>query len=167
VAACHLVTACQSCLLEPPCAAGPVPGLLHHAARLAKQARLVCCSKIAEAEAVLVCQRKEVVSDAYACAAEARRASGPPQPLAHCDIKVSAQLLPFCCSKIAEAEAAVSVNEKKWLVVVMHMHVQLQLDELRGPQTLGSLSWMLHQSSTVVIGAGLVCLTHLHVCSPA
>ena len=34
------------------------------------------------------------------------------------------------CSKIAEAEAAVSVNEKKWLV--MHMHVQL-LDELRGP----------------------------------
>jgi hypothetical protein len=41
------------------------------------------------------------------------------------------------CSKIAEAEAAVSVNEKKWLV--MHMHVQLQLDELRGPQTVGSL----------------------------
>jgi hypothetical protein len=40
-----------------------------------------------------------------------------------------------CCSKIAEAEAAVSVNEKKWLV----MHMQLQLDELRGPQTLGSL----------------------------
>jgi hypothetical protein len=37
-----------------------------------------------------------------------------------------------CCSKIAEAEAAVSVNEKEWLV--MHMHVQLQLDELRGPQ---------------------------------
>jgi hypothetical protein len=32
-----------------------------------------------------------------------------------------------CCSKIAEAEAAVSVNEKKWLV----MHVQLQLDELQ------------------------------------
>jgi hypothetical protein len=40
------------------------------------------------------------------------------------------------CSKIAEAEAAVSVNEKKLLV--MHMHAQLQLDELRGPQTLGS-----------------------------
>jgi hypothetical protein len=36
----------------------------------------------------------------------------------------------MCCSKIAEAEAAVSVNEKKWLV--MHMHVQLKLDELRG-----------------------------------
>jgi hypothetical protein len=33
-----------------------------------------------------------------------------------------------CCSKIAEAEAAVSVNEKKCLV--MHMHVQLKLDEL-------------------------------------
>jgi hypothetical protein len=33
------------------------------------------------------------------------------------------------CNKIAEAEAAVSVNEKKWLV----MHVQLKLDELRGP----------------------------------
>ena len=47
------------------------------------------------------------------------------------------QLLALCCSKIAEAEAAVSVNEKKWLV--MHMHVQLQLDKLRGPQTLGSL----------------------------
>jgi hypothetical protein len=28
----------------------------------------------------------------------------------------------LCCSKIAEAEAAMSVNEKKWLV--MHMHVQ-------------------------------------------
>mgnify|MGYP001806795987 CR=1 FL=1 len=34
-----------------------------------------------------------------------------------------------CCNKIAEAEAAVSVNEKKWLV--MHMHVQLKLDELQ------------------------------------
>jgi hypothetical protein len=37
----------------------------------------------------------------------------------------------LCCSRIAEAAAAVSVNEKKWLV--MHMHVQLKLDELRGP----------------------------------
>jgi hypothetical protein len=27
----------------------------------------------------------------------------------------------FCCNKIAEAEAVVSVNEKKWLV--MHVHV--------------------------------------------
>ena len=35
------------------------------------------------------------------------------------------------CGKIAEAEAAVSVNGKKWLV--MHMHVQLKLDEPRGP----------------------------------
>jgi hypothetical protein len=36
-----------------------------------------------------------------------------------------------CCSKIAEAEAGVSVNEKKSLV--MHVHVQMRLDELRGP----------------------------------
>jgi hypothetical protein len=43
----------------------------------------------------------------------------------------------LCCSKIAEAEAVVSVNEKKWLV--MHVHVQMRLDELWGPQTLGSL----------------------------
>jgi hypothetical protein len=43
----------------------------------------------------------------------------------------------YCCSKIAEAEAAMSVHEKKWLV--MHMHVQPKLDELRGPTTLGSL----------------------------
>jgi hypothetical protein len=37
----------------------------------------------------------------------------------------------FHCTKIAEAEAAMSVNEKKWLV--MHMHVQLKLDEVQGP----------------------------------
>ena len=30
------------------------------------------------------------------------------------------------CSKIAEAEAAVSANKKKWLV----MHVRMRLDEL-------------------------------------
>jgi hypothetical protein len=36
-----------------------------------------------------------------------------------------------CCDKIAEAEAAVSVNDNKWLV--MHVHVQLRLDELWGP----------------------------------
>ena len=41
------------------------------------------------------------------------------------------------CRKIAEAEAAVFVNEKKWLV--MRMHVQLKLDELRGAPNLGSL----------------------------
>jgi hypothetical protein len=34
-------------------------------------------------------------------------------------------------NKIAEAEAAVSVNEKKCLA--LHMHVQLKLDELQGP----------------------------------
>jgi hypothetical protein len=39
------------------------------------------------------------------------------------------RLYACCCSKITEAEAAVSVNETKWLV----MHVQLKLDELRGP----------------------------------
>jgi hypothetical protein len=43
----------------------------------------------------------------------------------------TALLEQHCCNKIAEAEAAVSVNEKKCLV--MHMHVQLKLDELRGP----------------------------------
>ena len=43
----------------------------------------------------------------------------------------ASRLTVLCCSKIAEAEAAVSVDEKKWLV--MHMHVQLKLDELRGP----------------------------------
>jgi hypothetical protein len=38
---------------------------------------------------------------------------------------------PLRCSKIVEADAAVSVNENKWLV--MQMHVQLKLDELWGP----------------------------------
>jgi hypothetical protein len=33
----------------------------------------------------------------------------------------SVQYCTGCCSKIAEAEAGVSVNEKKWLV--MHVHV--------------------------------------------
>ena len=52
--------------------------------------------------------------------------------------------LVFFCNKIAEAEAAGSVNEEKWLV--MHMHVQLKLDDsskprrFGAPQTLGSLS---------------------------
>jgi hypothetical protein len=39
------------------------------------------CSKIAEAEAAVSVNEIEVVSDAYARAAEARRASGPPQTL--------------------------------------------------------------------------------------
>jgi hypothetical protein len=69
------------------------------------------------------------------------------------------------CSKITEAEAAVSVNEEKWLV--MHMHVQLKLDELWGPQTLGSL-W--HEGAWPV--AALVtfggCWRHqLTACKPA
>jgi hypothetical protein len=42
-----------------------------------------------------------------------------------CSIVQRAVLLEGC-SKMAEAEAAVSVNKKKWLV--MHMHVQLKLD---------------------------------------
>ena len=42
----------------------------------------------------------------------------------------SIELIWAGCSKIAEAEAAVSVNEKMWLV--MHMHVQLKLDERFG-----------------------------------
>jgi hypothetical protein len=46
-----------------------------------------------------------------------------------CTSLPSAQL--SYCNKIAEAEAVVSVNEKKCLV--MQMHVQLMLDELRGP----------------------------------
>ena len=43
----------------------------------------------------------------------------------------------LCCNKIAEAEAAVSVNEKKWLV--MHVHVQLKLDDV-GAAVLSSSS---------------------------
>jgi hypothetical protein len=35
----------------------------------------------------------------------------------------------LCCSKIAKAEAAVSVNEKQWLV--MHVHVQMRLEVVR------------------------------------
>ena len=38
-----------------------------------------------------------------------------------------------CCSKIAETEAVVSVNEKKLLEMHMYMHVQLMQYELRGP----------------------------------
>jgi hypothetical protein len=44
----------------------------------------------------------------------------------HCSC-ASVQSLFLYCIKIAEAEAAVSVNEQKWLR--MHMHVQLKLDD--------------------------------------
>jgi hypothetical protein len=44
---------------------------------------------------------------------------------------LSWQMRSSCCSRIAGAEAAVSVDGKNWSV--MHMHVQLKLDELRGP----------------------------------
>jgi hypothetical protein len=43
----------------------------------------------------------------------------------HLRLPKPAMPTPVCCKKIAEAEAAVSVNEKKLLV--MHMHVQLNL----------------------------------------
>ena len=42
------------------------------------------------------------------------------------------------CSKIAETEAVVSVNEKKLLEMHMHMHVQLMQYKLRGPRNQGS-----------------------------
>jgi len=49
-----------------------------------------------------------------------------------------------CCSKIAEAEAAVSVNEKKWLM--MHVHVQMRLDVGRYGGSFTLLPWctLLH-----------------------
>jgi hypothetical protein len=55
-----------------------------------------CCSKIAEAEAVVsVSKKKRLVMHVHGVNA-ARRALGPPKPLAHCDMKVPVQLLPFC-----------------------------------------------------------------------
>ena len=57
------------------------------------------CYKVAEAEAaVSVNEEKWLVmqKEACACANAARRASGPPKPLAHCDMKVPGQLLTFC-----------------------------------------------------------------------
>jgi hypothetical protein len=53
-------------------------------------------------------------------------------------------------SKIAEAEAVVSVNEKKWLVMLMH--VQLKLDELRGPPN----PWLTVACYETVPGTGEV-----------
>ncbi len=41
---------------------------------------VLLCSEIAEAEAVVPVNGNELVSDAYACANAARRASGPPKP---------------------------------------------------------------------------------------
>jgi hypothetical protein len=53
----------------------------------------------------------------------------PAQQLRKAD-RVSSQQAPMvtgqlCCSKIAEAEAVVSVNERKLLAMHMYMHVQL------------------------------------------
>jgi hypothetical protein len=53
----------------------------------------------------------------------------------------------FFCNKIAEAEAAGSVSERKWLV--MHMHVQLKLDEVWAGSCMLSLCFVL---SAVVVG---------------
>jgi hypothetical protein len=43
----------------------------------------------------------------------------------------------YCCSRIAEAEAAVSVNEQKLLV--MRMHVQLKLDDIDSASEIDSV----------------------------
>jgi hypothetical protein len=80
------------------CLAASKPSI---AVTLARGHAGVGCNKIAEAEAAVSVNeekkaRREVVSDACACAAEARRASGPPKPFAHCDMKVPGQLLSFC-----------------------------------------------------------------------
>jgi hypothetical protein len=58
-----------------------------------------------------------------------------------------------CCNKIVEAEAAVSVNEKKWLV--MHMHVQLKLDELRGAAHWQGLIICNYLAFAHLVAAGL------------
>jgi hypothetical protein len=78
------------------------------------------------------------------CLAKQRCIGLPVAPCVRVLLDFMAFWLPIIerCSKIAEAEAAVSVNEKKWLV--MHMHVQLQLDELRGPQTPQTLLSVVH-----------------------
>jgi hypothetical protein len=55
----------------------------------------------------------------------------------HQRTKASQWALQLCCSKIAEAEAGVSVNEKKWLV--MHVHVQMRLDALQLYRGQGSV----------------------------
>ena len=51
-------------------------------------APVICCRKIAEAEAALVCQRKEVVMHMHV-QLKLDELRGPPKPLAHCDMKVS------------------------------------------------------------------------------
>jgi hypothetical protein len=66
---------------------------------------------------------------------------------------------PEHCSKIAEAEAVVSVNEKKWLV--MHMHVQLKLDELRGPPN----PWLAPEQRSQPLTAAVVYYSIVHACS--
>jgi hypothetical protein len=59
------------------------------------------------------------------------------------------------CNKIANAEAAVSVNENKWFV--MHMHVQLKLDELWGPTHEVSCTYLFLGCCITVSIANLCC----------
>jgi hypothetical protein len=48
---------------------------------------VVCCVVVRSQRLKLSCLSTErSVWEAYACAAEARRASGPPKPWAHCDM---------------------------------------------------------------------------------
>jgi hypothetical protein len=61
-----------------------------------------------------------------------------------------------CCSKIAEAEAGVSVNEKKWLV--MHVHVQMRLDPWC--VILGYYQWPCQLKSTCYLEAVPNCPKH-------
>jgi hypothetical protein len=61
---------------------------------------------------------------------------------AECGHCVRVVLLPVLAARVVvvrsqRLQLPLSVNEKKYLV--MHLHVQLKLDELRGPPTLGSL----------------------------
>jgi hypothetical protein len=66
------------------------------------------------------------------------------------------------CNKIAEAEAAMSVNGEKWLV--MHVHVQLRLDKLRGPPNpwIARLCVNVWQQLWYAAAAHAMALAHPH-----
>ena len=68
-------------------------------------------------------------------------------------VVVRSQRPKLCCSKIAEAEAAMSVNEKKWLV--MHMHVQLDEAAKLGT-AVTMMHWLLPLISVCTINATLL-----------
>ena len=76
----------------------------------------------------MVCNAAGFARHAHCCRSWAP-SSAPTRPTA--GLQMTAFRFCVCCNKIAEAEAAVSVNEEKWLV--MHVHVQLRLDALSGP----------------------------------